>query len=62
MQDADGQNIAVGYKGMLMFEVVNILTGGIIVWQGGLNNSQVVTTGDGTNAHKGQGNWPGVPG
>lgn len=62
MIDSDGQTIQVGYKGMLMFEVVSILTNGTIIWQGGLNSSQIVSTGDGENAHKGQGNWPGVPG
>lgn len=61
MQDADGNTISVGYEGMLMFKVVNILANGTIIWEGGLNSSQVVSTGDGSNAHKGQGNWPGVP-
>lgn len=61
MTDADGQAIAVGYKGMLMYEVVSILTNGNLVWQGGLDNTSTVVTQSGANAHKGQGNWPGVP-
>jgi len=60
MQDADGQTIGVGYKGMLMFEVTNILTNGALVWQGGLDGTQTIIT-SGTNSHKGQSNWPAVP-
>ena len=62
IEDADGNQITVGYEGMLMFKVTNILNNGTLIWQGGLNDSQTVTTLDGTNAHKGQTNWPGVPG
>lgn len=61
MMDADGNTISVGYKGMLMFEVVAITNNGTLVWEGGLNGDQTVTTPDGSNAHKGQPNWPGVP-
>ena len=60
MEDADGQAISVGYKGMLMFEVVAINSSGIM-WQGGIDGTQVIVTKDGGNAHKGKGNWPGVP-
>lgn len=61
MTDSDGNAIEVGYEGMLMFKVVSVSTNAGIVWQGGLNNSQMVLTQDGSNAHKGQGNWPAVP-
>lgn len=60
-QDAEGNPITVGYQGMLMFEVVAITNTGALVWQGGLDSTQTVTTPTGANAHKGKGNWPGVP-
>ena len=60
MQDADGNTIAVGYEGMLMFKVVAINSSGV-TWQGGINGTQQVITPDGSNAHKGKGNWPAVP-
>lgn len=61
MQDADGNTIAVGYQGMLMYKVVAVLANGNLVWEGGLDSTSTVTTQSGANAHKGQGNWPGVP-
>ena len=63
MTDQEGNPVTVGYKGMLMVEVVNISSSGVVTWQGGYSGNTFNTPGGFTvDSHKGQNNWPGVPG
>jgi hypothetical protein len=58
--DHEGNQITVGYKGMVMLECTGLMSDGTIIWQGGYSGD-TVTTRNGADTHKGQGNWPGVP-
>ena len=60
MVDQEGKPITVGYKGMVMAQVVAVLSNGTIIWQGAFSGQNFVTPG--VDSHQGKPNWPGVPG
>ena len=60
MTDHEGNTITVGYKGEIMVECVAVLSNGTPVWQTAFSGMNL--TGYAPDTHKGQPNWPGVPG
>jgi hypothetical protein len=60
MTDQDGNTVQVGYKGMVMAQVVAILNNGTVVWQGAFSGQNFVVPV--VDSHQGKGNWPGIPG